>query len=208
MSFSEEHDHEHGKDAAQHEEAGHPFFPHHILDELMIVCAVFGVVLTMAILLPFHLHEKADPMYTPPGIKPEWYFLPMYQSIKYVPKTLGVISTGLVFGLIIAWPFMDALLGRLFPRRRFYRVVGIIGVLGALMFGALGFICERDVTVFGQQYSIDAKGIPHPTTKSENKSEAERSATVSGQKHDTGAKSIPQPITKSENKSDAAQTKP
>jgi len=147
--------------AAEHEHEGHPFYPHHILDEMMIVVGLVGVVLTLAILLPFHLHDKADPMFTPPGIKPEWYFLPMYQAIKYVPRTIGVIATGLVFGLIVIWPFVDALIDRLTRRRTLFRVIGVVGILAALVFGGLGYISEREVTVFGQEYHIDLKGVPH-----------------------------------------------
>jgi len=159
----------------QHEHKGHPFYPHHILDEMMIVVMLVGVVLTLAILLPFHLHEKADPMFTPPGIKPEWYFLAMYQSIKYVPRTIGVIATGLVFGLIVIWPFVDALLVRLFPRRALFRLIGVIAVLAALFLGGLGHISERNVTVFGQEYHIDLKGVPHTIHKGETQPHAPQS---------------------------------
>lgn len=145
----------------------HPFYPHHVLDEMMIVVALAGVVLTLALLLPFHLHDKADPMFTPPGIKPEWYFLPMYQAIKYVPRTVGVMLTGLVFVLIIAWPFVDMLLDRLSPRRPLYRLLGVIAIVMALLFGGLGHISETEVHVFGRQYHFDLKGIPHSVTEGE-----------------------------------------
>jgi quinol-cytochrome oxidoreductase complex cytochrome b subunit len=152
--------------------AGHPFYPHHILDEMLIIVGLAGVVLTLAILLPFHLHEKADPMFTPPGIKPEWYFLPMYQAIKYVPRTLGVIATGLVFVLIVVWPFVDMLLDRLSPRRPLYRVAAVLGIAAALIFGGLGYISERNVSVFGREYHIDLKGVPHPVVRGQTESHA------------------------------------
>ena len=156
------------RDADQGEEQeDHPFYPHHVLDMLMLAYLLLGLVLTLAILVPFHLHEKADPLYTPPGIKPEWYFLAMYQAVKYVPATVGVIGTGAVFALIVVWPFVGALLDRFFPNRRLYRLIGILGLLGWLTLSGVGYICERDVTVLGRQYHIDLKGIPHPKAAGE-----------------------------------------
>ncbi len=46
-------------------------------------------------------------MVTPDHVKPEWYFLALYQLLKYVPKTAGVIIP--IIGMIIAliWPLLD-----------------------------------------------------------------------------------------------------
>jgi quinol-cytochrome oxidoreductase complex cytochrome b subunit len=46
-------------------------------------------------------------MNTPAHAKPEWYFLFLYQMLKYVSKTAGVVIP--VVGLIVLtiWPFLD-----------------------------------------------------------------------------------------------------
>jgi len=163
---------EHGKHREGPE--GHAFYPYHVIDTAIIAYFVWAAVATLAVLIPFHLHDKADPLFTPPGIKPEWYYLAMYQGIKYVPRTVGVIGTGVIFALIFVWPFVDALLDRLFPDRRLFRVVGIVALVGWLALSGLGYVSERDVTVFGRQYHIDLKGIPH--------------SAASGGTHDDGRK--------------------
>jgi quinol-cytochrome oxidoreductase complex cytochrome b subunit len=148
-------------DGAEGHAGEHTFYPFHVIDTAIIAYVVLAVVLSLAILHPFALHEPADPLRTPPGIKPEWYFLPMYQGIKYLPPVVGVLGSGLVFALIILWPFIDALVTRLTGWRRLHVVVGVVGLTLALLLGLVGQFCERSYTVGGQRYDVDIYGVPH-----------------------------------------------
>ncbi len=87
-----------------------PFFPDHIRTEIRVTWIVMGIVIivgVIGILAPVGLGDPADPMVTPEHVKPEWYFLALYQLLKYIPKTLGVMIP--IIGLIIVfiWPFLD-----------------------------------------------------------------------------------------------------
>jgi ubiquinol-cytochrome c reductase cytochrome b subunit len=88
---------------------------------------------------PVGLEPPADPMNTPEHVKSEWYFLFLYQMLKYVPKTLGVLIP--IIGLIILaiWPFLDRGKDTLRARRgRWIMViVGSIIVIGLTIMGAL-----------------------------------------------------------------------
>lgn len=150
---------EKGNETEEHEE-GHPFYPTHVLDEIIIFYALLGLLVTLAVLFPFGLHEKADPMTTPVGIKPEWYFLPMYQALKYVPKIVGILGMGLAALVMVIWPFIDALLT---PRLglRFHRILGGVTLVVVLTLGLLGYLSERTATIFGVRYHFDLKGVPH-----------------------------------------------
>ena len=46
-------------------------------------------------------------MNTPTHVKPEWYFLALYQLLKYIPKTTGAVAPVLAVILITIWPFID-----------------------------------------------------------------------------------------------------
>jgi ubiquinol-cytochrome c reductase cytochrome b subunit len=46
-------------------------------------------------------------MDTPAHIKPEWYFLALYQLLRYIPKTIGATSPVLAIVLLLIWPFLD-----------------------------------------------------------------------------------------------------
>lgn len=93
-----------------------PFFPNFLYRDLVAWSLGFLALLTLAILLPWGLGEKADPFASAPlGIKPEWYFLPLYQTLKIVPSTVFTLSgefivnalVGLVATLWVAIPFLD-----------------------------------------------------------------------------------------------------
>jgi ubiquinol-cytochrome c reductase cytochrome b subunit len=65
------------------------------------------VVGGLGLFFPVGLEEPADPMITPAHVKPEWYFLALYQLLKYIPKTTGALIPVFLLGLIIFWPFLD-----------------------------------------------------------------------------------------------------
>ncbi len=94
-----------------------PFWPHYILSEFIAWYAMLGVLIALASLLPADLQAKADPFRTPPDVKPEWYFLFLYQLLKdaaflsvlnpELPKLAGITlpAIGLVFLALL--PFLD-----------------------------------------------------------------------------------------------------
>jgi ubiquinol-cytochrome c reductase cytochrome b subunit len=84
-----------------------PFFPHYILDELIAWMAVLAVLVVLASVLPAGLEDKADPLVTPAHIKPEWYFLAVYQLLKVVPRTIGVVGPIAALGVLVLLPFLD-----------------------------------------------------------------------------------------------------
>lgn len=89
-----------------------PFYPDHIGLEAK-VALVFGIILVgigiFALFNPLGLQDPADPLNTPAHTKPEWYFLFLYQILKFefVPPAVG--STAPVLGLLLIalWPFFD-----------------------------------------------------------------------------------------------------
>ena len=89
-----------------------PFFPDHIGLEakVALVFGIFVIILGLVGLIwPVGLQDPADPMNTPAHVKPEWYFLALYQILKseYVSKTLGATIPIILVGLLIVWPFID-----------------------------------------------------------------------------------------------------
>jgi quinol-cytochrome oxidoreductase complex cytochrome b subunit len=93
-----------------------PFFPNYIILEIIVSYIVLAVLIALAALLPTGLEDKANPFSTPQHIKPEWYFLWIYQFIKLPPYLLGpgVVAelTGIFIPtigilLLILLPFLD-----------------------------------------------------------------------------------------------------
>lgn len=145
------------------------FFPHHVLKEGVIFCVLIGALVTLVVLWPVHLGEKADPFVTPEGIKPEWYFLPTYQLLKYFPKTLGLFVSVIPWLLLLLWPFLDRSRERHPARRPIAVSIGVLGLVLAILFGVIGHFSERNVTIRGRPYHIDMYGVPRQITDDKTK---------------------------------------
>ena len=98
------------EDEVPQEEPTIPFFPDHFLTEakvaivFIILAFVVGII---ALSHPVGIGDPADPMRTPANAKPEWYFLFLYEMLKYLPKTLGVVLPILGILVLVLWPFLD-----------------------------------------------------------------------------------------------------
>lgn len=91
------------KEWTEHPERAHEikFFPNFFLREAMAWYIALGVLGALAALYPWGLGTKADAFApAPAGIKPEWYFMFMFQTLKFIPSKLGPVD-GEVFGILL-----------------------------------------------------------------------------------------------------------
>ena len=84
-----------------------PFFPNYVLDEVIAWYAVLAILVILASVLPAGLDDKANTLETPAHIKPEWYFLPVYELLKLVPRVVGIVLPGIALGILALLPFLD-----------------------------------------------------------------------------------------------------
>ncbi|MGB2896231.1 MAG: hypothetical protein WBB65_08710 [Anaerolineales bacterium] len=124
------------------EEKTIPFFPDHIWTEAKVVLVILAIMIAVGIaglMSPIGLEAPADPMVTPDHVKSDWYFLFLYEMLKYVPKTIGVLIPIIGLILIMIWPFLDRKSDTLRARRSRWIIVivGSIIVIGLTIMGAL-----------------------------------------------------------------------
>ena len=102
----------------QQKEKGVPFFPDILFKDAVIALVVFAALIVLAAVLGAPLEARADPADTAYTPRPEWYFLFLFQFLKYFPGKLEVIGAFIVPTLLIvallALPFLDRS-----PRRHF-----------------------------------------------------------------------------------------
>ena len=93
-----------------------PFFPNYILRDVLVWYVALGTLAALAAFAPWSLGKKADPFAAvPAGIRPEWYFLAMFHTLKLIPshvlgfegERLGVLAFGLVAVFLVFVPFVD-----------------------------------------------------------------------------------------------------
>ncbi|MDH4379390.1 MAG: cytochrome b N-terminal domain-containing protein [Vampirovibrionales bacterium] len=123
-----------------------PFVPNFALKDAMVWLLVINLVATLVALFPWGLGAQADPAAPAPmGIKPEWYFLAMFQFLKGIPAYVGPLEgeqAGLLFfsaiGLVFASaPFVDKTPGT--GVSKLYHWFGCVVLAGMILFTFLGF---------------------------------------------------------------------
>jgi quinol-cytochrome oxidoreductase complex cytochrome b subunit len=84
-----------------------PFFPNYMLDEVIAWYAILAILVVLASVFPVGVEAKANALETPAHIKPEWYFLSVYELLKLVPRLVGVMTPILGMGVVILLPLLD-----------------------------------------------------------------------------------------------------
>jgi cytochrome b6 len=125
-----------------------PFFPNFILRDLTLWLLVLNLLAILAVFFPWELGKKADAFASAPaGIKPEWYFLYMFQTLKYIPgklwfldgEVLGVLLFGIAGLLWTMVPFWDRKSSR-GEQNRFVNYLGLFAVLYIIIFTIIGWL--------------------------------------------------------------------
>jgi len=138
------------------------FCPNFLLRDLIGWLSALAILAAMAAFFPTHLGEKADAFApAPAGIRPEWYFMFMFQTLKVLPakilgiegELLGILGFGVAAVVLVLLPFLDRGARRGEPGR----------LWTALAWGALAYILI--VTAIG--YMVSARDAREAATETE-----------------------------------------
>ncbi|MFZ0888034.1 MAG: cytochrome b N-terminal domain-containing protein [Candidatus Binataceae bacterium] len=92
-------------------EAGEPFYPYLLSKDAAAVVIVFLAIMALAWRFPAEVGQFPDPTDTNYNPRPEWYFLFLFQFLKYFPGSLesvvAVVLPSLVFLGLLVFPFVD-----------------------------------------------------------------------------------------------------
>jgi cytochrome b6 len=124
-----------------------PFFPNVVYKDIAVWLVVLGIVVTIAVLFPPEIGLKADPLAAPPeDIKPEWYFLFLFQTLKLFPgDILGLNGETIAILLIAAGIFIFFLVPLLDKKASrgenspLFTGIGILYVVYFLVMTAIGY---------------------------------------------------------------------
>jgi cytochrome b6 len=79
-----------------------PFFPNYIFRDLIAWTIAIIALFCIVLIFPVQLQLKADPLVSAPlGIRPEWYFLPLYQTLRMLPSTILGMNSEVVVNMLV-----------------------------------------------------------------------------------------------------------
>lgn len=143
-------------DYHERKEGGRSFYPYTLAKDAAAVLAVFAVIATLAWLWPPEVGEVADPTETSFNPRPEWYFLWLFQLLKYFPGWLesvaAVVLPTIGVVLLLALPYLDRGRQR-HPRDR--RLASVCAAIAVAAFVGL--------TIAGVHSPLVSPYVPLPT---------------------------------------------
>jgi len=122
------------------------FFPNYILRDVLAWYVVIAVLAALAAFYPWELGNKADPFaVVPAGIRPEWYFLAMFHTLKLVPshvlgfegERLGVMAFSVAALFLVLVPFLDRRASR-GESSRLFTVIATLVLVYLVVFTIVG----------------------------------------------------------------------
>jgi ubiquinol-cytochrome c reductase cytochrome b subunit len=121
-----------------------PFYPRQVIIDGTFALVIIIVLALIAHFIPFDLGPKANPADTHYLPRPEWYYIPIFQWLKYWPGSLSflgvVVIPSIVAFFFASLPFLDRRMERR-PSKRLF-AVGTYTFIFLALFG-LGFTSYR-----------------------------------------------------------------
>ena len=131
--MDEEHKHKYLDKYYKAKEKGVKFYPDIVYKDFLIAFAIFLLLIGLAVFVGVKNEPKADPNDTSYIPRPEWYFLFLFQMLKYIPGEIEWIGTAVIPGiavlLLILLPFIDRNPNRHWSKRKF----GILAMTAAVI---------------------------------------------------------------------------
>lgn len=125
--------------------AGKPFYPFIVYKDAVAALVVFLIILSLAVMKGAELEARADPASASYNPRPEWYFLFLFQFLKFFPGSMeavaAIVIPTLFILLLFALPFIDANPLRRHPLDRLIPTsagaVILAGIVGLTIMGAM-----------------------------------------------------------------------
>ncbi|HEU0122367.1 MAG TPA: cytochrome b N-terminal domain-containing protein [Bryobacteraceae bacterium] len=108
------------------------FYPGQVFKDTVAIFVMFAILFALATLVRVPLGKIADPTDTTYIPRPEWYFLFLFQLLKFFEGPLEIVGSmvlpGVAVGLLFATPFIDR--GKAIQLRQRTFAIGIVLLAG------------------------------------------------------------------------------
>ncbi len=113
---------------------GVKFFPDIIYKDLLVAFGIFILLIGLAVFVGVPNEPKADPNDTSYIPRPEWYFLFLFQLLKYFPGEIEWIGTAVLPGLAVLTLFLLPFIDRN-PHRHWSKRKVALSTMGVIVTG-------------------------------------------------------------------------
>ncbi len=137
---------------------GEKFFPDTIYKDVLVSFALFLLLIGLAAFVGVAPEPKADPSDTSYIPRPEWYFLFLFELLKFFPGSLEWVGTALLPGVAVAVLFLLPFLDRN-PKRHWKNRKVAVGLMSVIVIGMAGLTIRAVVTTPPQAESTVAGGL-------------------------------------------------
>ena len=139
----------------QAKQNGVKFWPDIIYKDLLVSFALFILLIGLAAFVGVAVEPKADPSDSTYVPRPEWYFLFLFEFLKFVPGKIEWMGTFVlpVIGILvlIALPFLDRN-----PLRHWKNRLTGISIMGVVVLGMVGLTIRSVITTPKSEESLAA----------------------------------------------------
>ena len=130
------------KNTPEEMKTGKPFYPHQVFEDVVGMLILFVILAAVALFVPVPLEDVADPTNADYDPRPEWYFLFLFQLLKYFQGPFEIIGTFVIptvgMLLLLFLPFIDRSERAVLWKRPIALTVTSLCVVGIVVLTILG----------------------------------------------------------------------
>ena len=130
------------KNTPEEMKTGKPFYPHQVFEDVVGMLILFVILAAVALFVPVPLEDVADPTNADYDPRPEWYFLFLFQLLKYFQGPFEIIGTFVIptvgMLLLLFLPFLDRSERVVLWKRPIALTVTSVCVVGIVVLTILG----------------------------------------------------------------------
>ena len=157
--MKEEHKIKYKQKYEQAKQDGVKFWPDIIYKDLLVSFGLFILLIGLATFIGVHPEPKADPSDATYVPRPEWYFLFLFEFLKFIPGQIEWVGTFVIplLGVLalFALPFLDKN-----PLRYWKNRLAGISIMGLVVLGMIGLTVRSVITTPKNEEGLTANTLP------------------------------------------------
>lgn len=157
------------KNTPEEMKTGKPFFPDQVFEDVVGMFILFVVLACAALFTEVPLEKVADPTNANYDPRPEWYFLFLFQLLKYFQGPFEIIGTFIIptvgMFLLLFLPFLDRSERKVLWKRPIALTVTTVSVVAIVGLTILGATAPKLDTVEAESPTEEVQQVTPPDTQ-------------------------------------------